>query len=234
MQMDSAGFQQEFSHLRDTELGLARSITLHPKGVLGAKVGSSVDYCKAHALAARGVAEDWMVEYLRETHHLTSDTIKQVRQHLIDKGGWNAYHFIDAMMPECEDREMLDRTVVKFRTALDVVRPDNTQSCAILLEYAEDQCDRLLSPEHGARVLDHILNAMLSDIKAMSESVIDDLIQTECQVSSSSASAVAPAGWILCSASAGARSDDWIKGNVAADETSGKDGWDLSGFKGDD
>ena len=106
--------------------------------------------------------------------------------------------------------------------------------CAILIDYAEDQCDRLFSPEHGARVLDQILNAMLSDIKAMSESVIDALIQTECQVSSSSASAAAPAGWILCSASAGARSDDWIKGNVAADETSGKDGWDLSGFKGDD
>jgi hypothetical protein len=224
MQMDPTGFQQEFSHLGDTELGLARSITLHPKGVLGAKVGSSVVYCKAHALAARGVAEDWMVEYLHETHHLTSDTIKLVRQHLIDKVGWNSYHFIDAMTPECEDREMLDSTVVKFRTALDVVCPDNTQLCAILLEYAEDQCDRLLSPEQGARVLDQILNAMMSDIKAMSESVIDALIQTECQVvSSSNASAAAPAGW-MCSASAGACTDDWIKDNVAADETSGKDG----------
>jgi hypothetical protein len=224
--MDPAGFQQEVIHLGDTELGLAQSITLHPKGVLGATVRSSVVYCKAHALTARGVAEDWMVEYLRETHHLTSDTIKLVCQHLIDKEDWKSHHFIDAMTPECEDREMLDSTVVKFRTALDVVCPDNTQLCDILLEHAEAQCGRFLSPEQSARVLDQVLNAMTRDIKAMSDSVIDALIQTELSggylVNSSSASAAAPAGW-MCSASAGACTDDWIKDNVAADETSGKD-----------
>jgi hypothetical protein len=224
--MDQAGFQQEVTHLGDTELGLAQSITLHPKGVLGAKTGSSVVYCKDNALAARGVAESWMVEYLRGTHHLTSDTIKKVRQHLIDKEGWKSNQFIEAMTPGCEDREMLDRTVVKFRTTLDVVCPDNDQLC-VLLEHAEAQCGRLLSPEQGARVLDQVLNAMTTDIKAMSESVIDALIQTElscqgCLVNSSNASAAAPAGW-MCSASAGACTGDWINDKMAADETSGKD-----------
>ena len=111
MQLDPEGFQQEFSHLGDTELGFSRSTTLRPKGVLGAKVSSSVVYCQDHSSAARDVAKAWTVEYLRETHHLTSDTVSQIFQHLIDTVEWNSYHLIDAMAPGSEDRDKLDRTL---------------------------------------------------------------------------------------------------------------------------
>ena len=63
---------------------------------------------------------------------------------------------------------MLDRTVEQ-----------NTHLRAILVEYAETQCEALLSSDQGARVMDHILIAISSDVDSMSEAVIDSLIQSE-------------------------------------------------------
>jgi hypothetical protein len=193
MQFDPTGFQRVFALQGDAELAQAHHHHhFDPTGGLGAPVRCSSDYCMADTVTACGWAEDWMIKYLRETHHLTWATIEQVRLHLTGQRCWSAYRFLDAINPGSEHRVTLDLTVAQLRTAQDVAPSDNALLCASLLEYGEDQCRKHLGPDKAARVLDQFLKAMLLDIKSAARSVIDAMIQAEIQASLSSASAAAP------------------------------------------
>jgi hypothetical protein len=141
---------------------------------------------------ACGWAEDWMINYFRDTHHLTWATIEKVRLHLTVQKFWNAQCFLDAINPGSENRLKLDLTVAALRTTQDVSPLNKAMWCSSLLEYGEDQCIKRLAPDQAARVLDQFLKAMLLDIKSAARSVIDGMIQAEIQANLSSASAAAP------------------------------------------
>jgi hypothetical protein len=132
-----------------------------------------------------------MVDYLANTHHLTQDIMQQVFHHLIHKKAWTDYRFLDAMMPDSEERLVVDKAVKHFRTALDFARPDNAKLCCSLVEHAEQQCDSLLPPHLASEVFDLILNDMTTDQKLTSFAAIDALVQSYILSSDFSSSAAA-------------------------------------------
>jgi hypothetical protein len=191
MQFDTTGFQAECALHADTQLALAQSFALRPVGEIGAKCSSSVVYSKEQSQKARASANEWMDDYLANTHHLTQDTIQKVIHYLIHKKAWSDYRFLDAMMPESEERLVVDKAVKHFRTSLDFERPSNAELCWSLVEYAEQQCGSLLPPRLASAVVDLILKDMTSDRKLTSFAAIDDLVQSYilCEDFSSSAAA---------------------------------------------
>jgi hypothetical protein len=139
---------------------------------------------------ACGWAEDWMMNYFRDTHHLTWNTIEKVRLHL--KEFWTAPCFLDAINPGSKNRLKLDLTIAQLRTAQDVSPPlNNAMLCSSLLAYGEDQCNNHLAPDKAARVLDRFSSLMLADMKSAARSVIDGMILAEIQDNRCSASAAA-------------------------------------------
>jgi hypothetical protein len=192
MQFDPTGFLRVFALLGDTELAQAHHHHFDPLEGLGHPVGRSADYCMADTEVACVWAEDWMINYFRDTHHLTWATIEKVRLHLTVQKCWSAYRFLDAINPGSENRLKLDLTVAELRTAQDVPPSNKALWCSSLLEYGEGQCRKHLAPDKAARVLDQFLKAMLLDIKSAARSVIDAMIQAEILASLSSASVAAP------------------------------------------
>jgi hypothetical protein len=191
MQFDSTGFQEECAMQADTQLALAQSFALRPVGEIGARCNSSVEYSKIQSKTARATANEWMVDYLANTHHLTQDTIEKVYHHLTHKKAWTDYRFLDAMMPDSEERLVVDKAVKQFRTALDFERPDNAELCCSLVEHAEQQCGSLLPPHLASKVFDLILNDMTTDKKMTSFAAIDALVQSYITSDECSSSAAA-------------------------------------------
>jgi hypothetical protein len=190
MQYDPTGFLRVFALLGDTELAQAHHHHFDPTDGLGHPVRGSSDYCMADGQMACGWAEDWMMNYFRDTHHLTWNTIEKVRLHL--KEFWTAPCFLDAINPGSKNRLKLDLTIAQLRTAQDVSPPlNNAMLCSSLLAYGEDQCNNHLAPDKAARVLDRFSSLMLADMKSAARSVIDGMILAEIQDNRCSASAAA-------------------------------------------
>jgi hypothetical protein len=191
MQFDTTGFQEECALQADTQLAIAQSFALRPVGEIGARANSSFLYSQKQSKTARGTANEWMVDYLANTHHLTQDTIEKVCHYLIHNQGWTDYRFLDAMMPDSGERQVVDDAVKQFRTALDFERPDNAQLCWDLAEHAEQKCGSLLPTHLASDVFELILNAMSVDKKMTSFAAIDALVQSYIPASEFSSSAAA-------------------------------------------
>jgi hypothetical protein len=190
MQYAPTGFLRVIALLGETELAQAHHHHFDPTADLGHAVIGSSDDSMADDQIACGWAEVWMMNYFRDTHRLTEDTIAKVRLHL--KQHWSAPCLLSSINPGSKNRLKLDLAIAQLRSVHDISPTFlNGLRCSSLLEYGEDQCNKRLSPDKAARILDQFSSAMLLDMKSADRSVIDGMILAELQDNHSSGSAVA-------------------------------------------